>query len=130
LFVVENGAHSGQDWQSFQSMPSVEQWVATSSQEVSLTGEGDPVRLTQMRASKGFFAAFGARPAVGRLLVDDDYVAGDAVVLSYGAWERLFGRDPGVVGKALRIDGAPAPVVGVLEASFISPMGQRWSTPD
>jgi predicted permease len=130
LFVVENGSHSGQDWRSFQTMPSVERWVATSGDEVTLTGEGEPVRLEEARVTREFFGVFGARPAVGRLFVDDDFVAADAVVLTFATWERLFGRDPGVVGRTLRIDDAPALVVGVADESFIPPMRARWSAPD
>jgi putative ABC transport system permease protein len=130
LFVVENGSHSGHDWRFFQSMPSVESWVATSETEVNLTGEGDPVRLSAMSVTEGYFTTFGARPTVGRLLVPEDYAAADVVVLSHPAWERLFGRDPGVVGRTLRIDDQPMVVVGVAEEGFVPPMTNRWGNPD
>jgi predicted permease len=121
LVRVQNGSHSFPSLRDFQSMPSVEAWVASSTEEVSLTGEGDPVRLLQARVTEDFFSFFGAGPDVGRLLLPEDFGAADVVVLSFGTWERLWGRDPRVVGRTIRIDGAPVLVAGVLDAAFTQP---------
>jgi predicted permease len=121
LVRVENGSHSFPSLGDFEAISSVEAWAASSTSEVDLTGEGDPVQLVQARVTEGFFAFFGARPSAGRLLAPEDYVAGDAVVLTDVAWERVWGRDPEVLGRQVRIDGAPAVVVGVLEPSFSPP---------
>ena len=40
------------------------------------------------------------------------------VVLSYAFWERHFGRDPGVIGRVIRLNDKPATVVGVVSAEF------------
>jgi predicted permease len=40
------------------------------------------------------------------------------VLLSHGLWERRFASDPGIIGRRLTLDDAPASVVGVLPASF------------
>jgi hypothetical protein len=42
----------------------------------------------------------------------------EAVLLSHAFWARRFAADPGVVGRPITLDGAPATVVGVLPASF------------
>jgi predicted permease len=39
-------------------------------------------------------------------------------MLSDSLWRRRFGADPNIVGKALKFDGGPVTVVGVLPASF------------
>lgn len=40
------------------------------------------------------------------------------VILSYGAWERRFAKDSGVIGKILYMGGIPYSVVGVLPQDF------------
>src|SRR5205823_8941988 len=42
-------------------------------------------------------------------------------VLSHGLWSRRYGRDAGIVGRTLTIDGVPTTVVGVMPASFAFP---------
>jgi predicted permease len=121
LFVVENGSHSGPDWRAFQALPAVEEWAASFTESVNLTGEGEPARLEMARITPAFLAMFGARPQAGRLLVQDDFTAGDVVVLSAELWRGAFGRDPGVVGRTIAIDGAAVTVVGVVEATFEAP---------
>ena len=63
------------------------------------------------------------RPYLGRLIAPfDDVPSGGAhgwpVVLSYGFWTDRLGRDPQVIGKQLKISGAPATVVGVTPPEF------------
>lgn len=40
------------------------------------------------------------------------------VVLGHTFWMRTFGGDPGVIGKAIRVDGSPAIITGVVAKSF------------
>jgi putative ABC transport system permease protein len=40
------------------------------------------------------------------------------VVLGYTFWMRMFGGDPAAIGKAVRINGAPALITGVVAKSF------------
>jgi predicted permease len=52
------------------------------------------------------FRSFGQRPALGRLLTEDDDLnpgAHPVAVLSYDYWTRRFGRDPKVVGSRVSI---------------------------
>jgi predicted permease len=119
--VLVSGSQSYPSLRDFQSMRSVEAWAAASIDDANLTGQGDPVRLRQARVTDGFFGFFGARPGVGRLLLPEDFAAADVVVLSDAAWDRLWGRDRGAVGRTMQIDGAPVLVVGVLARSFSPP---------
>ncbi len=68
--------------------------------------------------SDGFFEVLGARPALGRLAMADDAGGAVPVVLSHALFTRRFGGDPGVLGRAVRINGQPATVVGVAEPGF------------
>ena len=51
------------------------------------------------------FASFGLRPALGRLLTENDDLkpgAHPVAVLSYDYWRRRFGADRGVIGRTFR----------------------------
>src|SRR5207249_2875835 len=88
-------------------------------------------RGTGLRVSQDFFATLGVRPALGRdFLAEEDQMGGASVALvSHGYWMRRFGGDPGVVGRAIALDGRPTAIVGVMPASFrwLSPV-DLWST--
>ncbi|MEZ5293606.1 MAG: ABC transporter permease [Vicinamibacterales bacterium] len=58
------------------------------------------------------------QPLLGRAFAPGDV---DAVMLSYGYWQRRFGGDPAVVGRALTIDDRPRTVVGVMPDDFVFP---------
>jgi predicted permease len=68
------------------------------------------------------FATFQVQPLFGRLIRPEEAPfqgKGSAVaVLGYGYWQRMFGGDPDVVGKPIRIDTATATIVGVLPRHF------------
>ena len=70
--------------------------------------------------SQGFFDMLGVRPAQGRLLAPADYQPGAprAVVIADRLWADLFGRDPRVLGRPLRMGDQSVTVIGVLPASF------------
>lgn len=85
-----------------------------------LTGRGEPERVAAPAASANFFTVLGVEPLIGRTFQpgDDKPGAARVAVLTYGAWQRLFGGDAGIVGKPLTINGQIYSVAGVLPASF------------
>ena len=86
---------------------------------LQLNGESHPVAFELVTG--GYFSFFGARPALGRLLdEEDDRVEGahPVCVLSYEAWQRIFGGDPKVLGRFLAISAVPLEVVGVASPDF------------
>ncbi len=69
----------------------------------------------------GYFKTLKIKPALGRLLSDDDVetAAGDPVcVISYALWQTHFGGDPGILGRKLILDAHPYVVVGVTQKGF------------
>lgn len=89
----------------------------------TLTGAGEPVRISGARATPNLFSMLGVEPALGRgFLEEEDMPGRDAVViLGHELWSTQFGGDPNVVGRTIRLDGAPHLVVGVLPANFRLP---------
>jgi putative ABC transport system permease protein len=97
-----------------------ERMVASERSEFALTGEGEPERVTGMRVSADYFQMLGVDAAVGRTFVTGEDEAGRAqvVILSDRLWQRRFGADPGVIGKAVHLDGASYTVVGIMPGRF------------
>jgi predicted permease len=116
-----NGSQSYPAVRDFQSIGTVEAWAAAAVDDVHLTGSGDPLRIGQARVTDGFFDFFGAQASHGRLLTRDDFDAADVVVVSHGAWERIWGGRADLVGRTVTINGAAVQVVGVLSRSFTPP---------
>jgi predicted permease len=95
--------------------------VATYSGRTVLLGEGTEAELVPgVYVSGEFFDVLGILPHLGRLLqaADDREGAPATVVLSHRLWERRYGSDASIVGRALRIGGTPYEVVGVAAANF------------
>jgi predicted permease len=84
------------------------------------TGGAEPESFPGARVTTGFFDAFGIPALYGRTFTPDEHTAGRnrVVVLSYGTWTRRFGADPGLIGRAIRLNGQPHTVVGVMPPTF------------
>jgi putative ABC transport system permease protein len=79
-------------------------------------GEGFPEHYRALRISANGFAAIGQKPVIGRdFLAADEAPGAEAVVtVSYRVWDTRYGRSPSVIGKTVRIDGAPTAIIGVM----------------
>ncbi len=83
---------------------------------------GDPTRATGAWVTGRFFETLGADPLVGRLPSAEEVAAGDRLlVLSERLWASRYGRDDGVLGRVVSLDGDPFTIVGVLARSFSLP---------
>jgi predicted permease len=91
--------------------------------EDTLTGVGDPMRLTRAAVTANFFPALGVVPALGRNFnADEDWSgAPNILMLSDRLWRNKFGADPKVVGKTIKLDGANFTIIGVLPRRFSFP---------
>lgn len=88
--------------------------------DFSLTGTGEPERVTADMVSASFFPLLGVQPRIGRsFLPEEDQVgAAHVVMISGGLWKRKFGSEPGAVGKSLTLDGKAYTIVGVVPEGF------------
>ena len=78
-----------------------------------------------------FYAGLGVVPSAGRLLQpDDDRLVDLPVVLSHAYWDRRFGRDESIVGRAVTINGLPATVIGVEPEGLDSVLRVGIPSPD
>ena len=99
---------------------SFERIAAVQPAQYTLSGVERPERLGGWNVTADFFPTLGVTPAVGRGLTpqDDRPGAPPVALLTYGLWQRRFGGDPSVVGRALTLSGRSVAVIGVLPASF------------
>jgi predicted permease len=87
----------------------------------NLVGTDEPRRLEIVLATPELLPLMGVAPQIGRLFTAQDVETGQFVILSHALWQSHFGGDPGVIGRSVRLDGAPHTVIGVMPASFQFP---------
>jgi len=69
--------------------------------------------------TRGYFELLETRPALGRLLQDDDFDSeAPVVVVSYKFWRDELGGDPAAVGSTVRLGRRVFEIVGVLPETF------------
>ena len=89
------------------------------------TDGGRAIQISAVGVSEPYFRTLGAKPALGRTFTPNEDLPGAAhtAVLSDGLWTRAFGRDPSIVGRAVRINEETFTVLGVMPAGFRVPFG-------
>ena len=85
---------------------------------VNLSGGDRPELVQALNVSRDYFRLFGTNPLHGRTFTAEEDQPGGAQVLvvSYGLWQKHFGGDPTVLGKAITLGGAPYTLVGILSS--------------
>lgn len=98
---------------------------------VNVTVDGDPRRYTGAYVTEDFFPALGVAPALGRDFNAEDNREGapKVAILGHALWQRDFGGAADIVGKGVRINGAPATIVGVMPPGFAFPVNEELWIP-
>ena len=93
---------------------------AYSASDFDLADGGERRPAKGVYVSGDYFRSLGVPAATGRVLtVNDDRRGGAPVaVLSYGFWQRVYGGDPHLAGRTIRLNGHPFEIVGVTPRSF------------
>jgi putative ABC transport system permease protein len=86
---------------------------------LTLTGRGDPERISGSSVSSNFFDVLGARPLLGEPF-HSNAADPSAVVLSERLWLRRFNGDGSIVGQTILLNGRPRLVMAVM------PRELRW----
>jgi len=103
------------------SLDALEGWYSGTA---NVSGRGTPERFKGAFVSPGLLPRVGGeRPLLGQGFRADDAAPGAPAVLllSYETWRDRFGSDEAIVGTALRLNGEPATVVGVMPPKFRFP---------
>jgi hypothetical protein len=90
------------------------------SEELSVTGRGEPERVQALWVTDGLLGVLRVRPRLGRFFTREDDGPGSPkrAILTHGYWERRFGGAPDVIGRSLDVNGKPTEVIGILPPSF------------
>ena len=75
----------------------------------NLSGASEPSRVKAARVSHAVWRMLGAEVLEGRVFGagEDQYEGAQVAVVSYGLWQRQFGGDARLVGRAIRLDDRP-----------------------
>ena len=81
---------------------------------------GEPILVTGGVVSPNLFGLLGVQPMMGRLLnaEDDRLGATPAVLISHDMWTTHLARDPGVVGRVIKLSDTHYTIVGVMPPGF------------
>ena len=103
--------------------PSFEDIAAHTSTGLSLTGAGEAEQLLGRLVTGNMFGVLGVPAHLGRTIIPEDGNPGKprVILLSYALWQRKFGGDPRIAGRALSLDGNSYTVIGVMPDSFRFP---------
>ena len=96
----------------------------------TLTGAGEPERISSGLVSSDFFPLLGVEMEIGRGFRREEESEGqnDVVILSHGFWQRKFASNPDVLGQALTLNGRSYTIIGVLAPDFKSPLELQADT--
>ena len=86
----------------------------------TLTGKEGAEMIRLSIVTSNLFTMLGARPALGRAFstAEDEPGKPHTAILSYGLWQRRFGGDAGILGRAIEESGTAITVVGVMPQGF------------
>jgi putative ABC transport system permease protein len=108
-FAMRAQNHSFDDMTAYQS-----------GAEFTLTGAGDPVRISGAQVSASFFHTLGVAPRLGREFsrAEDVPNGPHAAILMDSLWRNRFSADPAIVGRTIDLDGTAYSVIGVMPRQF------------
>jgi putative ABC transport system permease protein len=111
------------EWQDLQHSGIFEYVSPTWFDENNLTGSTQPARVRELTVAPNYFALLRVQPQLGRTF-DPQYNSPGfvpEVVISDGLWKRVFGSDPHILDKSVRMDTDLYRIVGVMPPGFDAP---------
>src|SRR5438270_11380873 len=97
--------------------------VYTNQSVSTLTDGSEATHIQGQSVSADLFQLLGVQPMLGRtFLPNEDEPGNQVVILSHELWQRRFGADRGIIGKAVTLDGKQFQVIGVMPPRFTFPI--------
>src|SRR5271163_2047619 len=89
--------------------------------DLTYKSDAEIEKASMQYVSGWMFSSLGIRPALGRVLTENDDLKPAAhpyAVISHDYWLHRFGQDPAVIGRTFHMDNDLYEIVGVAEAPF------------
>jgi predicted permease len=105
---------------------------ASSGGQATLSEAGNPPERYRMaRVTSGLFPLVGTSPILGRgISVEHEKPGGEGVVLlGHRVWQARYGGSLDVIGRAVRVNGQAATIIGVMPAGFRFPQDEDFWLP-
>jgi putative ABC transport system permease protein len=117
------------DWReqsnSFENLAIYKWWNA------NLGSIEPPEHVRGFQVSPNLLDTVGIKVALGRNFSPDEDQPGrdNVVILTHALWQRRFGGDRNVVGRAVNVEGAPRTIIGVMPPDVVFPHGAEILAP-
>jgi predicted permease len=126
-----NESSAGDYYDRLKEVPAFQQQAMFDFYGQTIEINGTPERVEGMAATPSLFRLLDVAPARGRAFTEEEGEIGadQKVILSHGLWQQLYGGDPGVLGRDLRLNGRPHSIVGVMPRDFVfvNPDVRLWT---
>lgn len=88
--------------------------------DYTLGDKDGPTRISGVIATAEMFDVLGVQPLLGRFFAAENHIPGadKVVVLTQSFWESHFQKDPGVLGRTMRLDGVTYEIIGIAPHLF------------
>jgi predicted permease len=107
------------DWQA--GNRGFEQMAAYTDAEFIVNVKEKSERILGENVTDAYFTVLGVHPVLGRtFLHDENQTPGTHAfaIIGYGFWQRVYGSDPLVVGKSVRVNNGDFTIIGVAPRGF------------
>ncbi|HVH86135.1 MAG TPA: ABC transporter permease, partial [Terriglobales bacterium] len=96
----------------------------------NLATEDAPERIEGEQVTAEYFNTFGVPPLMGRFFTREEDAPGpnSVALINENLWRTRFHADPAIVGRSIRVNGAPTIIVGIMPRRFdpILSKSQIW----
>jgi len=98
----------------------IDDMVAAGGTMFAVSGGSEPVRMSGLYVTQGYFEMLGAQPQAGRMIgaAEDQFGSEAVVVISDRLWRDRYDADPAVVGQSINVDSVPRTIIGVAPPDF------------
>src|SRR5271166_1539195 len=93
---------------------------------------GHPLQVDTLSVTPGILSVLDIGPQLGRAFTEQETQTGHehVVLLTNQLWRQQFQSDPGILGRAITLNGFPYTVIGVMPQSFHLPVVQTIAGPE
>ena len=125
---IQNSSIPLQDYFDFKKeQHTLNDLAATTSGTIFVSGDEKAERFDGSWITANAFTTLGVRPMLGRdFRAGEDTPQGEKVaIIAYSTWKERYNGDPNILGKTIRVNGAPTTVVGVMPEGFAFPNNDK-----